>query len=136
MTPALTQRLEALVSMDRSALANQWEQVFKSCPPKAASRQLLLMALSYEVQAKRLGGLTKSESKTLALALKGVPIAPSHHPLPGSVLVREWHGVPYRVEVADGSYLFKGKNWTSLSAIAQDITGARWSGPRFFGVSS
>ena len=122
--------------MDRAALANQWEQVFKSPPPKAASRQLLVMALSYEVQAKRLGGLTKSESKRLAQALKGVPIAPSHHPLPGSVLVREWHGVPYQVEVADGSYLFKGKNWTSLSAIAQDITGARWSGPRFFGVSS
>ena len=136
MAPALTRRLEALVSMDRAALANQWEQVFKSRPPKAASRQLLLIALSYKLQATKLGGLTKSESKTLALALKGVPIAPSHHPLPGSVLVREWHGIPYRVEVVDGGYLFKGKNWSSLSAIAQDITGARWSGPRFFGVSS
>ena len=26
------------------------------------------------------------------------------------------------------------KVWRSLSAIARHITGARWSGPRFFGV--
>lgn len=54
---------------------------------------------------------------------------------PGSHLVREWNGRTYQVEVVDGGYIMDGRSWRSLSAVARYITGARWSGPRFFGVS-
>ena len=53
---------------------------------------------------------------------------------PGSHLIREWTGRTYQVEVVEGGYVMDGKTWRSLSAIARHITGARWSGPRFFGV--
>ena len=44
-------------------------------------------------------------------------------------------GRTWRVEViADGSFEWDGRRWRSLSAIAREITGARWSGPRFFGI--
>jgi hypothetical protein len=53
---------------------------------------------------------------------------------PGTRLLREWNGRQHFVEVVDGGYVFDGKPYRSLSAIARRITGAHWSGPRFFGL--
>ena len=50
-------------------------------------------------------------------------------------LIREWNSRIYRVEVLDGGYCFDGKTYPSLTAIARRITGANWSGPRFFGLT-
>jgi hypothetical protein len=44
--------------------------------------------------------------------------------------------VLFRSTVVDGGYLWNGEVWKSLSAIAEEITGAHWSGPRFFGLTS
>ncbi|MEZ5792841.1 MAG: DUF2924 domain-containing protein [Nitratireductor sp.] len=56
---------------------------------------------------------------------------------PGSRLVREWHGAIHDVIVqSDGSYLWQGRAWKSLSVIARTITGVHWSGPRFFGTAA
>ena len=54
----------------------------------------------------------------------------------GARLVREWNGEEHVVDVLEEGYLWRDKTWTSLSAIAREITGTRWSGPRFFGVSA
>lgn len=58
-----------------------------------------------------------------------------HRPAPGTVLTREYQRVAYRVTVtADGQYEFEGRMYPSLSMIAREITGTRWSGPLFFGL--
>ncbi|MGJ8563138.1 MAG: DUF2924 domain-containing protein [Alphaproteobacteria bacterium] len=56
--------------------------------------------------------------------------------VPGSRLVREWNGHAYTVAVIKEGFVYKDRTWSSLSAIAKDITGAHWSGPRFFGLDS
>ena len=63
-------------------------------------------------------------------------IAPPSGPKikPGSRLVREWHGRTHTVCVTDDGFEFQGKSYRSLTKIALDITGAQWSGPRFFGL--
>ena len=48
--------------------------------------------------------------------------------------MREWNGRTYRVEVVEGGFQMDGKAYRSFSAIARKITGAQWSGPRFFGI--
>lgn len=53
----------------------------------------------------------------------------------GTQLVREWNGRPYRIEVIESGFVLDGKSYSSLSAIAKKITGAHWSGPRFFGLN-
>ena len=53
---------------------------------------------------------------------------------PGSRLLREWNGTTHVVDITDAGYVWNGKSHRSLSAIAREITGARWSGPRFFGI--
>ena len=54
-------------------------------------------------------------------------------PAPGSRLIREWRGRTHTVDVLDSGFRCDGKQYRSLSEIARAITGARWSGPRFFG---
>ena len=53
---------------------------------------------------------------------------------PGSQLMREWSGRTERVEVLAKGFAWRGTVFPSLSAVARAITGARWSGPRFFGL--
>ena len=55
--------------------------------------------------------------------------------LPAPILVREWNGWTYQVEVVDNGYRFDGKTYPSLTAITKRITGTHWSGPRFFGLT-
>jgi hypothetical protein len=49
-------------------------------------------------------------------------------------MLREWKGAVHEVEVVDDGFLYKSKTYKSLSVIARQITGTRWSGPRFFGI--
>ena len=53
----------------------------------------------------------------------------------GTRFVREWNGKSHVVEVVGKGFVWQGKTYRSLSAIASTITGNRWSGPRFFGLT-
>ena len=54
--------------------------------------------------------------------------------VPGARLMREWGGRTHVVDVIEGGFVFEAKVYPSLTAIAGKITGAHWSGPRFFGL--
>ncbi|WP_170478241.1 DUF2924 domain-containing protein [Ruegeria arenilitoris] len=118
--------------LDRPGCLDQWREVFGRPPPKYVSPQFMKRVLIWEHQNRELGGLSvRTERRLQNIALgKAPPTALK----PGSHLVREWNGRTYQVEVVDGGFLMDGKMWRSLSAIAKHITGAHWSGPRFFGV--
>ena len=53
---------------------------------------------------------------------------------PGTRLVRDWNGKTHIVDVIEEGFVFQAKVHRSLTAIAHQITGAHWSGPRFFGL--
>ena len=53
--------------------------------------------------------------------------------LPGARLLRTWNGRTHVVDVVEGGFRFEEKVYPSLTAVAETITGAHWSGPRFFG---
>ena len=93
-------------------------------------------ALAHERQCRTHGGHSAAARRALAAAASGKPGAARVSPVSaGAHLVREWNGRIYRVEVLDGGYCFDGKTYPSLTAIARRITGANWSGPRFFGLT-
>ncbi len=54
---------------------------------------------------------------------------------PGAKLIREWRGETHTVIVLEDGFEWQGKQRRSLSVIAKLITGAHWSGPRFFGLN-
>jgi hypothetical protein len=55
---------------------------------------------------------------------------------PGTCLLRHWRGEGHEVRVTASGYEYKGASFPSLSHIARQITGTRWSGPAFFGLRS
>lgn len=135
----------AFETLTRETCIEQWTRQFGQEPPKYTSVQFMRSALAYEAQLKAHGGHSAAVRKTLKAALKegqkpaemtGSRKASPSQPVlrPGTHLVREWNGRTYQVEVLDDSFQLDGKRYRSLSAIAKKITGAHWSGPRFFGL--
>ena len=139
---SLEDRLTAIARLDMPALRSAWEDPFGRPPPMSLSRRLLVLAASYHVQAKILGGLKPALRRRLLQAATsqsspgaGAPARKRSGKLtPGSRLVREWQGRSHSVEVAEDGFLYAGRRYGSLSEVARTITGARWSGPRFFGL--
>jgi len=136
------QELEAIPALSRADLIHKWEAAYKRPPPKGISRRLLEYATAYNIQAKAFGGL-KPETKRKLLKIaeenhagsnKTVSIPKSKKVTPGSRLVREWHGKTHIIEVLDKGFRYGNQHYRSLSEVARTITGARWSGPRFFGL--
>jgi hypothetical protein len=102
---------------------------------------MMMRAIAYRLQEIAHGGLSKATQRRLtALTTEfetGGTIAPptGARVRPGSRLVREWHGRTHTVCVTDGGFEFQGKTYRSLTKVACEITGAQWSGPRFFGLT-
>jgi hypothetical protein len=140
--PALEKRLSEIGQLDMDALRRAWAVMFGRPPPKSISRRLLELAAAYDAQAKVYGGLKPAIRRRLLQAVPRKPGTPTVAPRrkgptalpPGSRLVREWSGRSHTVEVAEHGFLYAGRPYHSLSEIARAITGARWSGPRFFGL--
>jgi hypothetical protein len=121
-------------AMDRPALITAWSEVFGTPVPKRLSIPFLRRFLAFEVQAQHLGGLPKGFVEQLGKADKEKAGARSPALKPGGRLIREWNGATHTVDVVEGGFIWNSRRYTSLSAIARALTGARWSGPRFFGL--
>lgn len=119
-------------TLDRAGCLDLWRETFGSPPPKYLSPQFMKRVLTWEMQNKTLGGVSAKTNRRLQQIASGKAVPTTAKP--GSHLVREWNGRTYQVVVADSGYVMDGKTWRSLSAVAKHITGAHWSGPRFFGV--
>lgn len=135
----LASKLAGLPSLDRSALLEQWRNIYGIEPPPRISQQLLVQAIAYRLQEQALGGIKPSTRRFLAKAAEetnaGQSIsAPSPAIKSGTRVIREWHGHSYEVTIMDSGVLFKGKSYRSLSEVAYIITGVKWSGPLFFGL--
>jgi hypothetical protein len=59
----------------------------------------------------------------------------SRLPLPGTLLTRKWKGRTLLVEVLATGFRYENRHYSSLSAIAVAITGTRWNGLAFFGLT-
>lgn len=128
--------LDAIESMSLKELETHWRHTF-GCPrPKGVKRRFLQRALSYRVQAKNSRGLSRRMKKALKASLVdgGASQAYRDQLKPGTRLVREWNHANHVVYVLEKGVAYNGKVFTSLSAVAREITGTGWSGPRFFGV--
>ena len=89
-----------------------------------------------------MGGLSSSSKRRIAelvitIETKGdLAKARAVTPRPGVRLVREWRGETHDVLVLEDGFQWRDRTWRSLSQIAREITGTRWSGPRFFGLEA
>jgi hypothetical protein len=138
-TRAIEGEINRLRSLGLEDLRREWRRLYHSDAPRI-SRDLLVLALAYRIQEIEHGGLGKSTRRklqTIAKALRTtgrVGPTPSLSLKPGARLVREWHGRTHTVTVTEDGFEYAGTSYLSLTKIAKKITGAHWSGPRFFGL--
>lgn len=131
-----------LAALDLPTLRKRWRELYRSDAPVRMSRELLIQAIAFRVQEDAHGGLSRASRMKLAAALNGTGMGRKsasgktlHWIKPGTRFLREWQGQTYEVTAtANGRFLYRGASYRSLSEIARQITGTRWSGPAFFGL--
>ncbi len=137
--------LDGLTRASRQDLIAHWEAAYRRPPPKGISRRLLEYSAAYNIQVGCNSGLKPSTKRKLrqnALTVRerrlngGMAAAPKKrsHLAVGTRLMRDWHGSTHTVDVVEDGFRYNKQTYKSLSEIAKLITGAHWSGPRFFGV--
>jgi hypothetical protein len=138
-TRAIERELDRIRSLDLEELRGEWRRLYHTNAPKI-SRDLLVLALGYRLQEIEHGGLGKSIRRKLQMIAKALRKTGRVGPLPGlrlkpgARLVREWRGRTHTVTVTEDGFEYAGTSYPSLTKIAKKITGAHWSGPRFFGL--
>ena len=137
-SPDLAEEIAHLANLSREELIQTWIKTHGRLPPKGVSRRLLELSAAYALQTKAFGGLKPHLRKALAAALDPDPtsVKPKTEGTlkSGSQLVRVWNGRTHYVEAVEGGFIWNDEKFRSLTAVAYRITGARWSGPRFFGL--
>ena len=138
--PELARKIATRTDLTAQQLRTEWRRLYRSHPARL-SRDLLVRTIAYRMQELAYGGLSKRTQRRLIALTKEVrsngSIVSDPGPCirPGARLLREWRGRTHTVVVTEDGFEYAGKTYTSLSKIAQTITGAHWSGPRFFGLN-
>ena len=136
----VAQALARLSELTIFELRVEWRQLHRAPPPMRLSRDLLMRGITYKFQERPLGGLSKSILRKLERLNLDSQASDAQKPAPpislkaGTRLVREWRGVTHTVLVHADGFEWKGRRYRSLTIVAREITGAHWSGPRFFGL--
>lgn len=132
-------QINEIQRMSLTELKKKWIDLFGSDPGKL-SKQYMTRRLAYRIQELTFGGLSKqTRDKLTSIAenpeqIERKAVREMSALQPGTRLLRDWHGDRYEVVVQDDGFLFQGKTYRSLSAIARTITGRHCGGRRFFGL--
>lgn len=139
MTPIIRQ-IQEMQSKSYAELKQLWRDYYQIDPPPY-KRGFMLHALACRIQELAYGGLNKETAERLddligeadgrKIRKRSLPV---EMPVAGTRLIREWKGKRYEVVVLVDGFEYAGRQWRSLSAIAQKITGTHWNGLNFFGL--
>jgi hypothetical protein len=127
-----------LQDASRADLNARFEEEFGRVPASRASLEFLRQNLSWAAQSRAVGQEPGKRRQQLIRQLNQVLTGGRQHQhlyRAGTRFVREWQGQVYEVTVLDQGYVWEGRVYPNLTRIATEITGTKWSGPRFFGLN-
>jgi hypothetical protein len=132
--------IAALVDHSTQELRHVWRTLHHTGPPPGLSRDLMIRGLADKLQQRTHGGPSRALQRRLQILAadfeKGArSFDPSIALKSGATLVRQWRERTHTVLVREDGFEYEGQRYRSLTVIAEQITGAHWSGPRFFGLS-
>ena len=153
MQASVTAQIEALRRMTVGQLRLKWRELYGE-DTRSCNRAYLWKRLAWRVQELAYGGLSeraKVRIKELGDDLRTLPprawqaaqgpptnsgpVRDRRIPQPGVVLSRQYHGQEIRVTVLEDGFEWNGRRFRSLSALAREVTGQRWNGLLFFGLT-
>jgi Protein of unknown function (DUF2924) len=140
MQEKISKQIEELLTLEKVQLVALWTENFGKPPDPNLRKGLMRQTIAYRIQEREFGGLSHSARRRLTeiaasfdkdkRSLKVKDSAPQK----GTKLIRIWRGESHEVLAVGNQYEYRGQTYNSLSRIAREITGTRWSGPLFFGV--
>jgi len=139
----LADQIAGLAHLSSAQLRAEWRRLHRGRPlPSGMSSDLMMRAIAWRMQEKAFGGQPPARVRELARLAKQLEangeldLEHQSQLKPGMRFVRQWHGKSYTVTVLEQGYEFEERHYASLTPIARQITGAAWSGPRFFGLQT
>lgn len=130
----MTLDVDELLQAERSVLVARWIDLFDTAPPPRLSHSMIARILACELQweasSQTRSAIVRKLDQVIAGRASNKPVTGT-----GQRLVRDWNGRRHVVDITEEGYVWQGRCFRSLSAIAREITGTKWSGPRFFGVA-
>lgn len=141
MAKDMLSELNALLSLKPPKLRTRWREVYRNVAPDIGP-DLMRRGIAYRLQERRQGSLPSSKRRDIERLIRKLGRGDCEltrgaaNLKTGTRLVRSWRGKMHHVLVLDEGYEYDCRRYQSLSQIAQDITGAHWSGPRFFGLAT
>ena len=140
-TVSVAAKIAQLPLLPMESLWAIWDEHFDERPGHH-QRAWLESRLAYRIQERAYGGVKTSVRRRLEEIgktgiLPGKLRGEAGRLLPGTVLTRVYDDIEHRVLVRGSRDLeYDGKRFSSLSAVANAITGSHWSGPVFFGLKT
>ena len=139
--PSIVAQIDQLPRLGMTEIKAMWKRLFGADTP-THNRQFLERRIAHKLQMIEFrkvdrNMLESNQRRIETLIERGKLKTPPKHYLPpvGTVLTRLYQDVEHRVTIeAEGTYEYQGRRYASLSVIAREITGTRWSGPLFFGL--
>ena len=128
----------------REELVLLWQKLFKNEPPATLNKSYLIKHIAWQQQhgglsqqtQKQLDKLVEQYAKNKAINASDIKKVARFEVTQGTKLLREFKGQKHEVIALEKGFGYNGKPYKSLSAIANEITGTRWNGKKFFGVAS
>lgn len=154
MEQGIGEELQRLACMPIAQLRARYREVYGE-ESRSGHRQHLVRRIGWRLQVLAQGDLSeRAAGRALELANEAdlrvqVPAAwvPTVKPqararrrdrrLPpaGSLLRRSYRGGSVEVQVLADGFEYEGQRYDSLSAVARKVTGTRWNGLLFFGLT-
>ena len=130
-------QLANLPNMQTPDLVTLWQSIFDK-PPHNKNKVFLIRKIAWRLQELAYGGLSDDTQTKIRNMhdLKAKKTLKKSLPPVGTILEREHGNETHRVTVLRDGFEYRQCKYKSLTKIATDITGTKWSGPRFFGLKS
>ena len=142
MRANISGQIAKLPALSRWQLLDMWQKLYRRTASNGIRRERMVPFLAYRIQENAYGGLkpsTRSEPRRIARSLVRSTASSELILRPriklGTRILRQWRGETHEVVVTSSGYEYRSASYASLSEIARQITGTRWSGPAFFGLN-
>jgi hypothetical protein len=139
---ALEAEIGLLPNLRLFELRHRWKTLFGHPAPKSLRRNSLARAVAYQMQVESYGGLSVAAKRRLREIADAVrngdanAILGSRRVKRGTQMIRQWQTTTHTVTTLAEGFEWNGRTYSSLSAVANAITGTNWNGFAFFGTSS
>ena len=132
----------ALGAMDKATLQKLYDRALEAYPDSGGQISRKEREVLYELQQALFGKLDPKLQTSLENIGQTMVSKPNKRkqavdyklPKTGAVIVKEWKGKRLEVKILKSGFEYEGRQYSSLSKLAKEISGYAVSGPIFFGL--